>query len=157
VADAVFRERAPLGDAALLALELTPALERLDLQLPAVPASAPLARAALRRFVHGLALPAGRAFDVVLAAGEAVANAIEHAYVDTAGPSRFTLRANRRKRRFQLTVEDYGKWRSGERTLERGRGLELMYALADDFAIEETARGTRVRMVFALELSRART
>jgi anti-sigma regulatory factor (Ser/Thr protein kinase) len=90
----------------------------------------------------------GRAEDVILAAGEAVGNAIEHAYRGDRGVVR--LRAYVADRRVVIEVRDSGVWRlAGDP--ERGRGLGIMRALVDRVSIESTKTGTNVRLELGLK------
>jgi anti-sigma regulatory factor (Ser/Thr protein kinase) len=101
----------------------------------------------LRAFLEGSSVRHDRIDDVVLAAGEAAGNAIEHAYRGQAGI--FRLRASLRNDRLVVEIWDMGRWRL-DGDPERGRGLGIMRALVDDVAIESTRGGTNVRLVLAL-------
>jgi anti-sigma regulatory factor (Ser/Thr protein kinase) len=107
----------------------------------------------LRRHCH---LAEGIADDVVLAANEALANAVEHAYPHVHGEVHLAARHDAENSTLVVTVRDYGNWRPGapaaeDRTRRRGRGLVLMRALADSTDIESTEHGTSVRMTWHLE------
>ncbi len=122
----------------------------------AVPGSAPLVRHRLGRYLEELGLPKPAIMDAQVAAGEAVANAVEHAYAGSVHPGHFSLRAFVEEETVVIEVLDRGIWRqrSGEVVApllsERGRGLTLMHALAQDVRIDHDDTGTRVRLVFAL-------
>jgi anti-sigma regulatory factor (Ser/Thr protein kinase) len=91
----------------------------------------------------------------MIAAGEAVANAYEHA---TAGrpadapPVQITLTARVAHTMVQLTVADTGSWRSPPADREqpapgtRGHGVIFMHALMDDVTIDPSAHGTTVTL-----------
>jgi anti-sigma regulatory factor (Ser/Thr protein kinase) len=104
-------------------------------------------RRALREFLNGLELEHAVVEDVLLAAGEASANAIEHAYRDGSGD--FRLRAFLTKTHIIVEVSDRGSWRM-EGESNRGRGLGIMHALVDRVAIETTRQGTKVRLELEL-------
>jgi anti-sigma regulatory factor (Ser/Thr protein kinase) len=104
-------------------------------------------RRALREFLYSIELEKAIVEDVLLAAGEASANAIEHAYRD--GSGEFRLRAFATKTHIVVEVSDRGSWRMEGET-NRGRGLGIMHALADRVAIETTRQGTTVRLELAL-------
>ncbi len=89
---AIFGQRERDDDATIMTIAPEPQLAHLDVRLPAELASAPLARTALRRFLASTPLGERRSFDAVVAAGEAVANAIEHAY-DRRPNQTFVVRA----------------------------------------------------------------
>ena len=76
----------PPDDIAVLAIELhREAFEALDIAVPAVPASARVIRRSLRRLCAANGLSEDQVFRVLVAAGEAVSNSIEHAYSAEAG------------------------------------------------------------------------
>jgi len=85
---------------------------------------------------------------LVVAVGEAVSNAIEHAYL--AAPGTIHVRARRSGAVLVVEVRDHGRWRQEAAGERRGHGLELMRAFADGVNIETTARGTTVRLTLAL-------
>lgn len=120
---------------------------QIDLAFPARPESAPQFRSALRAFLEGARVERDCINDVVLAAGEAAGNAIEHAYRGKSGT--FRLKAYLAGKRLIVEVWDMGRWRL-DGDPERGRGLGIMRALVDDVAIESTRAGTSVRLVLAL-------
>jgi anti-sigma regulatory factor (Ser/Thr protein kinase) len=119
----------------------------IDVALPARPESSPELRRALRDFLECLRLDESRLHDVILAAGEATGNAIEHAYKDGSGSVR--LRAYVADRYLVVEVRDTGRWRV-EGDSERGRGLGIMRALVDRVSIESSRSGTNVRLEIAL-------
>jgi len=119
----------------------------IDVAFPARPESSPQLRRALRLFLEQLGLDRSRAEDALLAAGEAVGNAIEHAYRGSKGTIR--LRAQLRGRRLLIEVRDGGRWRL-DGDPERGRGLGIMRALVDHVSIESTHDGTSVNLEIAL-------
>ncbi len=119
----------------------------IDVAFPALPESSPRLRRTLRVFLESLRLDRERLEDVILAAGEAAGNAIEHAYHDDRGVVR--LRAYVADRRIVVEVRDSGAWRL-EGDPERGRGLGIMRALVDRVSIESTNSGTNVRLELGL-------
>jgi anti-sigma regulatory factor (Ser/Thr protein kinase) len=118
----------------------------IDLALPARPESSSQLRRALREYLEAV-LEAGRVDDIVLAAGEAAGNAIEHAYRGL--PGSITLRAYVTNAKLFVEVSDCGRWRL-DGDPERGRGLGIMRALVDRVSIESTHVGTNVRLEVAL-------
>jgi anti-sigma regulatory factor (Ser/Thr protein kinase) len=144
---AIFGQRNRQDDATIVTITPEPTLAHLDVKLPADPASAPLARVALRRFLASTPLPERRAFDAVVAAGEAVANAIEHAYDRPANQS-FVLRARYEAHRCTIIVEDNGTWHESVAVPTRGRGIAMMRELCDAVSIERSAAGTSVVLAF---------
>ncbi len=147
---AIFRTRERTDDATILTVTPEPTLAHIDVHLPAEPSSAPLARGALRRFFAGTSLDERRTYDALVATGEAISNAIEHAYAGRPHHS-FTVSARSESDACLIFVEDSGNWRDdGEAD---GRGLGMMRQLSDDCVIERSERGTRVILRFALAAS----
>jgi anti-sigma regulatory factor (Ser/Thr protein kinase) len=109
----------------------------------AVSTVAPLARAILERELRRLPYDDEKRFGVLVAAGEAVANAIEHAYRgEDPGLIRFSI--ERELRGLVVTVEDFGRWRSFVKREERGRGIDLMRAFSDGVQIKSRQDSTSV-------------
>jgi anti-sigma regulatory factor (Ser/Thr protein kinase) len=87
-----------------------------------------------------------QSMDVLIAVGEAVANAIEHGHRDRPdGVIRVDGRAL--ADRVQLTVTDSGSWKPPRPAADstRGRGIALMRALVQEVAIDPGTAGTTVR------------
>ena len=85
--------------------------------------------------------------DIVLAVYEAVANATEHAYKDTAAPGTVTVRSRHRPNGvLEITVTDTGTWDPSPSERFRGRGLALITVLSDTNALTTGPDGTTVTM-----------
>lgn len=98
-------------------------------------------------------LDADRSNDLILAINEALANCAEFAYVSTGVPGTMDLVARHDAAESSITVvvSDRGVWRLTETQPDsrtRGRGIPLMRALSDVTAIETSADGTTVKMVW---------
>jgi serine phosphatase RsbU (regulator of sigma subunit)/GAF domain-containing protein/anti-sigma regulatory factor (Ser/Thr protein kinase) len=90
---------------------------------------------------------------LVLAVGEACANAIEHAYVDAA-PGLIEVAVDQHASgMLAVTVRDFGRWRPEARDepASRGRGLAIMRSLTTDFAYESAAHGATVKFKLAVQ------
>ena len=96
-----------------------------------------------------------RGTDIMIAAGEAAANAFEHAAADRpadAGPVQITLTARTEDTVVRLTVADTGSWRPPPADRQqpapgtRGHGMIFMHALMDDVRIDPSAHGTTVTL-----------
>ena len=138
-------------DVALLAIRLLAATtERLDLHLPAEPGSLAIMRRAFQDWLRGMEVEERLGYDVLVALGEAAANAVEHAY----GPSEASFRVSAAIEADDIvvTVRDDGRWRAA-RGSHRGRGLAMMRDLMDDVQVESDERGTVVAMRRRLERS----
>jgi PAS domain S-box-containing protein len=139
----------PKDDVAVVAVRLSDRpIDRLELEAPAIPASAGMLRRALRRLAATAGLDDENAFPLLVAAGEAISNVIEHAYgYDADG----TVRVRGHVDRGALIVEvsDSGTWRP-PREEGRGRGLNLIRSIVDSAEVEVGATGTRVRLAMRL-------
>ncbi|MHB8690393.1 MAG: SpoIIE family protein phosphatase [Solirubrobacteraceae bacterium] len=121
-------------------------LARFRRTLPAAASELRQLRSALREWlsIHSLE-PLAPA--LVLAVGEACANAIEHAYVDTS-PGLIEVAVDQHAGgTLAVTVRDFGCWRPEARNepASRGRGLAIMRSLTTDFMYESAAHGATVR------------
>lgn len=99
-------------------------------------------------------LDSDRFSDVLLAVNEAIANAAEFAYFDTADRGTLDVSAayDAASAKLRVTVDDRGRWRekvpSPRKQQLRGRGIPLMRALADEVTIDRTPQGTHVAMTW---------
>lgn len=107
-------------------------------------------RVALDRWLAELDVNPDRAYDVVLASYEAMANAVEHAYEANGKPGTLDLHAQCVPSTgwVEVTVSDHGEWAVHPPDSTRGRGVPLMHALADTTAVTSDLDGTTVRMVW---------
>ena len=163
VADHVMSAMTPTAgyedDVAVLIYRHPPA--PLIVQVPAdEPSCVALLRARLRQWLSAAGIGGPEASDIVIAAGEAVGNAFEHATADRlagAAPVQITLTARAAHTMVQLTVADTGSWRSPPADREqagpgtRGHGIIFMHALMDDVTIDPSAHGTTVTMTKELK------
>ncbi len=130
-------------DIAVLAATILPARPQpIELRLPAAPSSAAIARRLAVRYARVAKLPPERTFDLTIAVGEAVANAVEHAYRGTTGD--FVLRLSANGGKIFGEVQDLGKWREGRPAPERGRGLSILRATTLQFELNRSSQGTTV-------------
>ena len=103
-------------------------------------------------------LGAQRFSDLLLAVYEAIANAAEFAYVDSSlrGTMDVSAAYDVESDTLAVTVDDGGRWRQSRpepatvprRTQLRGRGIQLMRALADQVTIDRTPQGTHVTLTW---------
>ncbi|WIX92678.1 SpoIIE family protein phosphatase [Amycolatopsis sp. DG1A-15b] len=119
----------------------------LDFEFAAHPDHLASTRQWLRAWLENAALEPDLAQDVLVAAGEACANAVEHAYRDgTAATARLTARLT--GPHLVVTVTDRGNWRPPppDNHVLRGRGVPMMEALADAVGFRRDATGTTVTL-----------
>lgn len=122
--------------------------EPMSITTPADPASLAISRGLLRDWLTGAALDTEVAADVLLAAGEATANATEHSVLGTPGPVEITLEAELTDSTLRLRVYDNGCWKPAtDSSGHRGHGLHLMRALMDTVEVTTSPQGTTVAMV----------
>jgi len=131
-------------DVAILAARLEPVgADVLDLRLPADRDGLRQMRSRLGVWLTQLGAGPEVRNDVLVAAWEACANAVEHA--QGPGSATFGLHADRDGQMLRLRVADTGRWRSpGPGVAERGLGLPLMRGLMDRVDIVHAAGGTVV-------------
>ena len=135
-------------DIALIAVRLMP--EALRQRLPAAPAQLAVMRRAVRRWAAAAALTDDQADDLLLALGEAAANAVEHAYRDGATGDWTYEVARGSDGSLAVVVQDWGSWRPPPADPGfRGRGVEFVHHLADEVHIDRGDTGTTVRFRLA--------
>ncbi|SNS76067.1 anti-anti-sigma factor [Geodermatophilus saharensis] len=131
-------------DVAVIAVRVTP--PPLHERLPADPARLRGVRRAVSAWAADAGLPEDSVDDLQLALGEALANAVEHAYAGSGGEGRCEYRLERTPDgSVDVCVRDEGVWRPvpADRG-HRGRGLELISALATDVEVARTPDGDGV-------------
>jgi PAS domain S-box-containing protein len=119
----------------------------LQLEFPAEVGELAGTRRALRIWLARADVGPEQVQDVLIATGEAIANAIEHGHRDRPGGT-VSLRASATADRLDVTVVDTGAWRPPRPGVDvsRGRGVTLMKALMQDVTIQPDATGTTVHM-----------
>lgn len=107
-------------------------------------------RHALEAFLSALQMKRQAVEDITTAAGEALANIIEHAYASGAANADAYLELYARSDReggLAIDVSDAGSFIARQSLPGRGFGLRIIRAVAKQLTID-TSDGTRVRMVF---------
>jgi anti-sigma regulatory factor (Ser/Thr protein kinase) len=146
----VFDAATNRDDAATLTLACTPGPVPDSMRFSAIPLAAPMTRALLHRFCDEYDIDEGRRFALITAVGEAIANAVEHAYRGE-HPGHLYVRTSVDEQNITVEVEDHGRWRPFQRRDERGRGIVLMHELMDRVRITSAQN----RTVISLTLGRA--
>jgi anti-sigma regulatory factor (Ser/Thr protein kinase) len=129
-------------DVALLAVSFAPVFRA---TLTASPEKLAGLRRELRGWLAAVSTDDDTTADVLLACGEAAANAVEHAFPDEPGELMVELRLSA-DRGLTLRVADTGRWRRVPAPGDRGRGLPLMHAVMDSVRVEPGEGGTVVTM-----------
>ncbi len=132
-------------DVAVVALRLLPA--PLVLDVPATPAVLTDLRRAAGAWAATAGLHPDTVQDLHLALGEAAGNAAEHAYRDLPAPGRMRVHLSQGADGFvTAVVADTGSWRPAPADPgHRGRGLQMISALATDVDLVAGPAGTTVR------------
>ena len=131
-------------DAALLMARAMPLGDTLVARFPAEVESIPGLRRLLGRWLDEAGATRRDIDDLTLAAAEAAANAIEHAY--GLAPGVVELHATAcDEDTVKVEISDFGSWRAPRGT-HRGRGLLLMEGLTDDVEVVRTGEGTTVEL-----------
>jgi PAS domain S-box-containing protein len=119
----------------------------LEVSFPADSAQLARVRRALRDWLERLDVGSRLTQGVLVAVGEACANAIEHGHRHNPGRT-VRLTAGATAHGLHLAVADTGRWRTPrpEANAHRGRGLILIHALMDQVDIVTDDTGTTVEM-----------
>jgi anti-sigma regulatory factor (Ser/Thr protein kinase) len=119
----------------------------LEVTFPAESSQLAPVRKALRSWLAQCDLPDRTAQNVLVAAGEACANAVEHGHRHAPGDF-IHLRAEALVDNLRLTVADTGRWKppQPEANAHRGRGLALMRAMMQQVTVTPGPSGTTVDM-----------
>lgn len=126
---------------------------RFSLERVADAASAAPMRRALSDFLDAVGVPEPVRLDVITAVGEALANAIEHAYRNApAGEVRIVAFIDGDDA-LNVEVYDRGTFVQPRRRPQRGFGLRIMRAVADSVELR-TSPGTTLSMRFRLNNAR---
>jgi anti-sigma regulatory factor (Ser/Thr protein kinase) len=118
-----------------------------ELRLRSHPDELGVAREFVQRAALDFGLGAEASFDLVLAANEAVTNAIRHGGPDDHGL--ILLHTLTDGDRLTLAVRDYGVFVAAPEATPRvdgGRGLAMMRSLTDEFELLSDTLGTTVRL-----------
>ncbi|MFE2755333.1 SpoIIE family protein phosphatase [Actinosynnema sp. NPDC059335] len=119
----------------------------LEIAFPAQASELAPVRDSLRAWLRSCDVTAQQTLNILVAAGEACTNAIEHGHRDRLGGA-IRLRASAFPDQVRLIVTDSGTWRTPDPVVEahRGRGLQVMRGLVDDVTVLSGAGGTTVEM-----------
>jgi len=143
-------EERPDDIAVLVAHRRAETTQPLELDLPAVPAALPTVRRHLGGWLAGLGMGEQDRVGVMVAVGEATANAAEHAYRGVEPGRMQVTAAVDVDGQLTVTVRDQGRWRPPDRDPgDRGRGLLIMRQLVDGVVLQGE-HGTTVTLSMRL-------
>ncbi len=137
-------------DAATLTLSCEDGPVPSTIKFSAIPLAAPIVRALMHRFCDENNVPIRQRFALITAVGEAVANAVEHAY-RSEREGHLRVHTSVDDQNIVVEVEDEGSWRPFRRQEERGRGIVLMHELMDRVRITSAQNRTAVTLVMSRE------
>ena len=134
-------------DVAVMAVRVLPSTARVFRRvMPAQPAELRDLRSAMRDWFSENEMDESNLNALLLAVGEACANAIEHAYVGRPGGEVSVEIVEGSENSLTVIVKDFGCFRSpGTGEPDRGRGSAIMRELTTDFRRDSTSSGTIVR------------
>jgi anti-anti-sigma factor len=146
-------EEHPDDIAVLVAHRRAETTEPLELDLSAVPAALPMVRRHLGAWLARLGMGEQDRVGVMVAVGEATANAAEHAYRGVEPGRMQVTAAVDVDGLLTVTVRDQGRWRPPDRDPgDRGRGLLIMRQLVDGVVLQGE-HGTTVTLSMRLRRS----
>jgi serine phosphatase RsbU (regulator of sigma subunit)/anti-sigma regulatory factor (Ser/Thr protein kinase)/transcriptional regulator with GAF, ATPase, and Fis domain len=148
LADQIMSRLAPSGgyqDDVVLLLYRHPA--PLELKFPAHVSHLAPTRTALRSWLTRAGVDPDQTLNVLIAAGEAVANAIEHGHRHSPEGT-ISLGATVLGDQLHLTITDTGSWKPPQPATNplRGRGITLMRGFMNDVTINPDTAGTAVHL-----------
>ena len=128
--------------------------EYVHLTLPARAAHLCRLRHVMHGYLRAFPLTPERRDEIVLAVGEAAANAVDHAYRGRAEPGDLEVTLWTESDALCVQVRDHGRWREpppGPRPVGEGLGVVLMRRLIDCVLIHHDHRGTNVMLRHPLD------
>jgi PAS domain S-box-containing protein len=117
----------------------------LEVEFPPEASHLASTRAVLKGWLSRVGMDSDQSLKVLIATGEALANAIEHGHRQLTEGT-INLRAIAFADRVHVTIVDEGSWKPPVAAAHRGRGIALMKALMQDVTIQPRATGTTVHM-----------
>jgi anti-sigma regulatory factor (Ser/Thr protein kinase) len=117
---------------------------RFCFRLQARPASAVLLRRELEQWLGSQGISQNEQFDVLLAASEAFANAVEHPRLPAAAV--VDVEAEIAGGELTLSIRDHGNWRDGRERTEGGLGFPIMWTVMHDVDVDSGSDGSRITL-----------
>jgi anti-sigma regulatory factor (Ser/Thr protein kinase) len=113
-------------------------------RLQARPSSAVLVRHRLEEWLQAQGVSEREQFDVLLAASEAFANAVEHPRLPAAAV--VDVEAAITDDELELTIRDYGAWRNERERAEGGLGFPIMWTVMQDVEVDSQCEGSTITL-----------
>jgi len=121
----------------------TPAAD-LRFRLQARASSAILLRRRLEEWLAAQGVSESERFDVLLAASEAFANAVEHPLLPAAAVVDVEIEVVGAE--LELSIRDYGAWRNERERAEGGHGFPVMRAVMRNVEIDSQSDGSTITL-----------
>jgi serine phosphatase RsbU (regulator of sigma subunit)/anti-sigma regulatory factor (Ser/Thr protein kinase)/CHASE1-domain containing sensor protein len=151
----LFAGREQEDDVALLTMQLLEeTVPRLFIREAASPERLTAVRRELRSWLRSAGVPERAVADVVLACGEALANAVEHAHWQGRGTDAGSVTLEARvhpQGEIVARVRDDGTWRRWTTGDDRGRGLAVMRSLMQSVDVTVGGDGTVVTLRYRVD------
>jgi anti-sigma regulatory factor (Ser/Thr protein kinase) len=113
-------------------------------RVQARPSAAVLLRQRLQDWLASQGVSEREQFDVLLAASEAFANAVEHPQAPAAGV--VDVEASMDADELELTIRDYGVWRNERERTEGGLGFPIMWTVMQDVEVDSQSEGSTITL-----------
>jgi anti-sigma regulatory factor (Ser/Thr protein kinase) len=113
-------------------------------RLQARPSSAVLLRRRLEEWLETQEVSEQDRFDVLLAASEAFANAVEHPLLPAAAV--VDVEAEIRSGTLELTIRDYGSWRDEREREQGGLGFPIMRNVMQGVEVDSQSEGSTITL-----------
>jgi len=141
----------PTDDVVVTCFRFTPSSARFEIRFPAQTEKLAELRAALRVWANHQHVAGKPLNDLLLGVGEAVSNAMDHAYRNFSDV--VAVEVTNHRTHLVARVVDGGRWRHpGSHSLGRGRGTSIMQAVTSHFDQQTNSNGTTVIMSFPQEI-----
>jgi anti-sigma regulatory factor (Ser/Thr protein kinase) len=113
-------------------------------RLQARPSSAVLLRRKLQDWLAAQGVSDRERFDIMLAASEAFANAVEHPQLPAAAV--VDVEAIVHGDELELTIQDYGAWRDERERTEGGLGFPIMWTVMQNVDVDSKCDGSKITL-----------
>ena len=134
-----FATEPPRDDVAIVVVSFArESAETFELSVPADPESLARVRRSVGRWLRGAGASESESYEILVACGEACANAVAHAY--PVGNASFEVSGRRTNGLLELEIRDFGSWRE-PRPGGGARGLSLMHELMDEVELDRRSPG----------------